>query len=125
MDDGRLARPHLLRLTPQNRAVEAQSRTRAGACGKPLATGIMVMQTTVLRAFFRHDLQRLSPPGVKGVCRCQTESPGEAVKSDGEPKFPQYEPTRVFGGRAIEWMTEAAERDGEAFAAVRRPERCR
>jgi hypothetical protein len=30
------------------------------------------------------------------------------------------EPTRVFGGRAFEWITEAAERDAEALAAARR-----
>jgi hypothetical protein len=42
--------------------VEAQSRTAAGACGKPLAAGIMVIQTAV----FRHDLHSALSTGVKG-----------------------------------------------------------
>ena len=41
--------------------MEAQSRTAAWACGKPLATGIMVMQTPLFPLFFGSALRSFSP----------------------------------------------------------------
>ena len=46
--------------------MEAQSRTAARACGKPLAAWIMVIQTAV----FRHDLHSALSTSVKG---CQVQ----------------------------------------------------
>ena len=60
-------------------------------------------------------------PGASAAWRSATQGGiGEADGPDGGPKFPHYDPNGVFGGRAFEWITQAAERDAEALAAVRR-----
>src|SRR5207247_3976005 len=59
-DGGRQARPHLLRITrTQIWADEGQSCTVGTACGKALATGIIVMEAAVFRKAFRDFAWRL------------------------------------------------------------------